>query len=327
MKHYIIITTLFFYSICNSQTNNTIEVNPKKNVILFFESPILTSVTIFEKSLFKFNVDKPNVGIVSGIKNKDFNLKVTTKDGLIYNFILKYTKKINKDTYFINKDQASNVSEMINKIEKDLSFNKKGLIVLENDTEKKTTPKVAVKEEIVIQNPISKIKEKEVRLKASFDITAGLTADGLGANLNYNSPLKTGYLKTGIYTSFSKIKKEDFEVPYTIFSANMGYFLPIIKSKKTMLSLGVGGLLGFETVNKGTRELDNGLQIDAENNFIYGVFISSEIEFKVNNSIGILAKATEYIHLNSDLGNATFYGGLGLRFYSGKNKTNKSAKK
>jgi len=83
--------------------------------------------------------------------------------------------------------------------------------------------------------------------------------------------------------------------------------------------------LGFETVNSGDNELDTGALIDEENNFIYGGYISSEIEFKATDKIGILAKATEFIHLNSDLGSLTFYGGLGVRFYLDKN-INKSEK-
>lgn len=65
--------------------------------------------------------------------------------------------------------------------------------------------------------------------------------------------------------------------------------------------------------------------IDAENNFIYGAYISSEIEYGVSKNISLLAKATEFIHLNSDLGSATFYGGVGIRLYStSKNKSTKN---
>ena len=155
-------------------------------------------------------------------------------------------------------------------------------------------------------------------INSSIDITAGYTPDGYAINANYNIVFDPSYMKLGMYVSSSKeITTENYEIPYSIFSVNAGYFYPLITSNNQIFVFSAGGgvLAGYEIVNNGSKELPNGSLIDSQSNFIYGGFATGELEIGITNRFYILAKATEYYHLNSDLGAATFYGGIGARFY------------
>ncbi len=141
MKNFFIIALLFYYSYATAQSNNIIKVNPKKKVYLFFKSPIVKGVSIPNKSLFTFDSENgASIGIVTGEKNKDSNLLITTKDGLTYSFSLMYSKSLSKLNYFIEKNIATNYTSDFatnnTNTKKDMNFDKNGMIVL-GDTPKK----------------------------------------------------------------------------------------------------------------------------------------------------------------------------------------------
>jgi len=156
----------------------------------------------------------------------------------------------------------------------------------------------------------------------TIDISGGYAPDGFGVNATFNVILDDNYVKLGLYVSSNKYKYTsmvdvDYEIPYTILSVNGGYFIPFIKNRQESLILsgGLGVLAGYEVVNGGSNELENGVIIENKSAFIYGGFGTLEFEVALNHRMFILTKVTEYYHVNSDLGNATMYAGLGLRFY------------
>lgn len=160
--------------------------------------------------------------------------------------------------------------------------------------------------------------KSQTLVNSSIDFTGGYTLNGFGANANYNVIFDPSYIKLGLYISSSKEKtKENYVIPYNIISVNAGYFYKLIISnnQKIIFSAGAGVLAGYEVINNGSNELPNGALIMSKSNFIYGGFGSGEVEYGFTETFFLLLKGTEYYHLNSDLGSATFYGGIGIRIY------------
>jgi len=146
-------------------------------------------------------------------------------------------------------------------------------------------------------------------------ITGGWTPGGYAGNVNINYHLYSDYVQAGVYTSFSNVEYEAYEIPYNIFTFNAGYFYPILEDYRqyTKLAVGGGAVAGYELVNNGNKELENGAIIESDSKFIYGGFISAEFDFALSSNMWLVAKVNEYYHVNSELGEFTFYGGAGIR--------------
>jgi hypothetical protein len=106
------------------------------------------------------------------------------------------------------------------------------------------------------------------------------------------------------------------KVPYNDLSLNIGYYYKILQDRynRFHLSLGLGGLVGYEILNNGDNELPNGAVIDGESRLIYGGFVGGEAEYALSDTFSLILVATEFYHVNSDIGNTSFYGGLGVKY-------------
>lgn len=78
-----------------------------------------------------------------------------------------------------------------------------------------------------------------------------------------------------------------------------------------------GGVAGYEIVNDGNTLLSNsGLHAEnLKNTFIYGAHAGAMVEAEISRTVVFYGSGTEIYRRNSQVGEFTFYVGLGLRFY------------
>ena len=81
------------------------------------------------------------------------------------------------------------------------------------------------------------------------------------------------------------------------------------------VNISAGGLFGYETVNKGDKNLSNGALIKSKPGFIYGAYLGLDLEYSINDQLSAVLKANEYYHSNSTLGEFLPFIGLGVRYY------------
>lgn len=154
----------------------------------------------------------------------------------------------------------------------------------------------------------------------SVGLSAGYSEDGYGALFNYNyHNARRSYVHVGLFASFSVDKETvGYEIPYNIFNIQPGYYFRIAQTegfKPVSLYLGGGGILGYEILNNGNNELPNGALINAKSQFLYGGFAGLEVDYAFSDDWSFVAKANEYYHVNSDVGNWYPYFAVGLRYY------------
>lgn len=153
---------------------------------------------------------------------------------------------------------------------------------------------------------------------SSVGFIGGYAEDGYGLTVNFNYYVsRTDYVQGAVYTSFSKEKQRQFEIPFDIFTTNFGYYKQVYVSHREtyIVNAGLGALLGYEIVNNGVNELNTGALIDSKTNFIYGVFGSIELEIPISNRWSFMAKYNQFYHENSDLGEFTLFAGGGIRYF------------
>lgn len=152
-------------------------------------------------------------------------------------------------------------------------------------------------------------------------VSGGYAENGFAFLVNYNYGLtESSYLQIGAYGSFAKSIQTDqveYEIPYSNYSLNIGYYANIFQSqsKKFKISIGGGGVAGYELINGGDSELETGALIDAKSQFIYGAFAGAELDIVLSDTVSIYGAVNEYYHVNSDLGHLIFYGGVGIKYY------------
>lgn len=84
------------------QAVDTLHVNEFKNVALFFPSPIDRAVTGHEGFVVSYDRERAGyLGLLQGVEGPDSNLLVITNDGLVYAYILTYTKEIPQLNHFV----------------------------------------------------------------------------------------------------------------------------------------------------------------------------------------------------------------------------------
>lgn len=148
-------------------------------------------------------------------------------------------------------------------------------------------------------------------------LNAGYTDGGFGALAGYSIyPDRYQFFEISAYFGFSKDKFKGNEIPYSVYSVNVGYYNRVFNSRARNFNLFVGGgpLLGYEIVNNGDKFLDNGAIIEAESKFLYGGYIGLEGELIITYDFSLTVKAMEFWHPSSDLGKFTPFISLGFRY-------------
>lgn len=108
MKTYIILILLTCsMSITAQQPLDTIYANDQKNVALFFPNPIRQGITGASHFVFTYNREKEQYfGLLQAKPGAESNLLSVTNDGRVYSYILKYSDKLPKLNYFIDKNES-----------------------------------------------------------------------------------------------------------------------------------------------------------------------------------------------------------------------------
>lgn len=153
---------------------------------------------------------------------------------------------------------------------------------------------------------------------SSFGFSGGFATNGFGFHASYNYELsENGYLQTGLFASKSIDKSSDLEVPYTTLALNIGYYYNLVKDRNSQFigSIGAGPSVGYEIINNGDTELDNGALINGNSGIVYGGFIGTELKYFISDEIALMGVVNTYLYANSDLGTASLYAGLGVKVY------------
>lgn len=150
--------------------------------------------------------------------------------------------------------------------------------------------------------------------KHAFGASYGVTKNGSGVMLSHNYVLKFhDNIETSISILNSEGKQSEVKIPYKTAILTSGYSKNIYVSKNNGLSVnGIAGLLlGYESLNK--KSVSSFLKVLDESNPIFGGFVGLDIDYVLNEKISLFAKANQHYHINSDLGNFTYFAGGGLR--------------
>ena len=81
------------------------------------------------------------------------------------------------------------------------------------------------------------------------------------------------------------------------------------------INIGAGGVFGYETINKGDKNLKGGEKIISESGFIYGAYLGLDLDYSLSDVLSVSLKANQYYHANSSLGDFVPFVGLGARIY------------
>lgn len=153
----------------------------------------------------------------------------------------------------------------------------------------------------------------------SVGATGGYAEDGFGVNVSLNYHMnRWSYIQIGVFGAYAKEEYLDIRIPYSVFSFQPGYYRRIIlidASRPIAVYLGGGPIAGYEILNNGSTDLSNGAILDARSKFIYGGFLSLEVEFPLSEKFSLALKASEHGHINSDIGKLYPFVGAGFRYY------------
>lgn len=85
----------------------TVHANDSKNTALFFPEPIRQGIVGSENFIFTYNMESPqHMGILKGAPGPESNLLVITMDGTIYSFVVRYSKEVERPTYFVAPESS-----------------------------------------------------------------------------------------------------------------------------------------------------------------------------------------------------------------------------
>ncbi len=157
--------------------------------------------------------------------------------------------------------------------------------------------------------------------KGAVAITGGITQEGYAGLISYNyywNRYNSNFIQGSLFLNFSEQEYDStISVPYNDFTFNIGYFQNVIESRSGSFktSIGAGVLFGYEAINNGSVELDNGALITSKSGFIYGAFAGVDVDFYLSDKTSLVLKANQYYHANSELGNFLPYVGGGVRIF------------
>lgn len=153
----------------------------------------------------------------------------------------------------------------------------------------------------------------------AFTGNIGIVQDGIGGVFSYNYFLdRHDFIEAGLLLTAANFKYVDgIKIPYNDVTLNLGYSKNVFWNYQNTfnVNIGAGGVFGYETVNKGDKELSNGAIIRSEPGFIYGAYIGVDLDYALTDQYSITLKLNEYYHANSNLGEFLPFVGIGVRYY------------
>ena len=164
----------------------------------------------------------------------------------------------------------------------------------------------------------STLKTYGQRSNASFGILPFYKVNGYGVsgNVNYyhNS---TDYVQLAVIAAFSEEQPNSaVEFPFEDYLVHLGYFTPVLTSPRRGISIFFGGgpSIGYEMVNNDMVEESFGVQTP-ESIFVYGAFVSFEMDFYLTDNLSLIVPTTGIYHYNSEVEEIKLLLGMGIRFY------------
>jgi len=149
---------------------DTIYANDHKNVALFFPEPIRQGITGSENFVFTYNREtQQHLGLLQAKPGRDSNLLVISNSGLVFSYIVSYSKKLEKLNYFI--EESGNIGNedpgfrkgMTEELKADEAILTSHKLILEKEAEYKNFSSYLLRSKQKIK-PLLKIKE-EISLK------------------------------------------------------------------------------------------------------------------------------------------------------------------
>lgn len=109
---------------------------------------------------------------------------------------------------------------------------------------------------------------------------------------------------------------KELKIPQEIYTAEGGYsfFLLGDTRKNIALNLGLTGVVGYESINKGETLLYDGAKLLDEDNFIYGAGGRLSLETYLSDRFVIILQGRTKVFWGTDLEQFRPSAGLGLRF-------------
>lgn len=153
----------------------------------------------------------------------------------------------------------------------------------------------------------------------AFSVNVGVVQDGIGGLFNYNYFMdRHDFIDAGLLVTVANYNyKEGIKIPYNDFTFNAGYSKNVFFNYQNTfnINIGAGGIFGYETINKGDKNLENGAKIISESGFIYGAYLGLDLDYSLSDVLSVSLKANQYYHANSSLGDFVPFVGLGARIY------------
>lgn len=105
-------------------------------------------------------------------------------------------------------------------------------------------------------------------------------------------------------------------IPVSQFTAESGYLINFLSdhSKTVFFSAGGSLMAGYETVNRGKKDLLDGATLVSDGQLLYGGAVAFEIETFLNDRLALLINARERILYGSTVGKFHFQLAVGLKY-------------
>ncbi len=144
--------------------------------------------------------------------------------------------------------------------------------------------------------------------------------DGFGGHAQVNlHNASNGFVQASVLIGLAneKVTSLGLEYPKNNYLLNLGYFTRVLSAPNGALSVFIGGgaSMGQESLNNGNPELEDGSLLLAEGGFVYGGFLSLDLDYFLTDSLSISIPLNVYYHPDSDLDKTMFAAGIGLRYY------------
>lgn len=156
--------------------------------------------------------------------------------------------------------------------------------------------------------------------KSSIGLSGGYATDGVGFFMQYNHYVdkeSKQKIQVGLSYSIASQKVSSISIPYNDIGLTVGYGRIVYESQyeQFLASVQGGGIVGYEVINNGNIDLNNGSSINAESQLIYGAYIGTDFSYFISDYLALNLVVNQYYHANSDLGNFSFYAGIGTKFF------------
>lgn len=169
---------------------------------------------------------------------------------------------------------------------------------------------------LILYIPVSNAQSK--KFIAAF---TGYTDDGISTLFSFSYSLddiKYSFIEASIYSAYLKERKTEYNINVNVHSLNLGYFKKIepLSTFNGLVNtyVGLGGLLGKESVNSGRNELSNGALVKSKGGTVYGGFGAVHVDLFMSHRFHLLGRYTHFYHPNSEIGKSKFMIGLGLKY-------------